>query len=55
MFIGREQELKKLNRMYRSDKPEVAVIYGSRFRKDEAVKDCSHSGGEKIPKPADRR
>ena len=27
MFIGREQELKKLNRMYRSDKLEVAVIY----------------------------
>ena len=30
MFIGREQELKKLNRMYRSDKLEVAVIYGRR-------------------------
>ena len=30
MFIGREQELKKLNRMYQSDKLEVAVIYGRR-------------------------
>lgn len=30
MFIGREQELKKLNRMYQSDKLEVAIIYGRR-------------------------
>ena len=30
MFIGRAQELKKLNRMYQSDKLEVAVIYGRR-------------------------
>lgn len=30
MFIGRVQELKKLNRMYQSDKLEVAVIYGRR-------------------------
>ena len=30
MFIGREQELKKLNRMYESEKLEVAVIYGRR-------------------------
>lgn len=30
MFIGREQELKKLNRMYASDKLEVAIIYGRR-------------------------
>ncbi|MDE6971596.1 MAG: ATP-binding protein [Lachnospiraceae bacterium] len=30
MFIGREQELKKLNRMYQSDKLEAAVIYGRR-------------------------
>ncbi len=30
MFIGREQELKKLNRMYGSDKLEVAIIYGRR-------------------------
>ncbi|MCM1121333.1 MAG: ATP-binding protein [Eubacterium sp.] len=30
MFIGREQELKKLNRMYQSNKLEVAIIYGRR-------------------------
>ena len=30
MFIGREQELKRLNMMYASGKPEVAVIYGRR-------------------------
>ena len=30
MFIGREQELKRLNRMYESEKLEVAVIYGRR-------------------------
>ena len=30
MFIGREQELKKLNKMYQSSKLEVAVIYGRR-------------------------
>lgn len=30
MFIGREQELRKLNRMYQSDKMEVAIIYGRR-------------------------
>lgn len=30
MFIGRDQELKKLNQMYESSKPEVAVIYGRR-------------------------
>ena len=30
MFVGREQELRKLNRMYESDKLEVAVIYGRR-------------------------
>lgn len=30
MFIGREQELRKLNRMYLSDKLEVAIIYGRR-------------------------
>ena len=30
MFIGREQELKKLSRMYISEKLEVAVIYGRR-------------------------
>lgn len=30
MFVGREQELKKLNRMYQSRKLEVAIIYGRR-------------------------
>lgn len=30
MFIGREQELKKLNQMYRSGKLEAAIIYGRR-------------------------
>jgi AAA+ ATPase superfamily predicted ATPase len=30
MFIGRNQELKTLNRLYRSDKFEFAVIYGRR-------------------------
>ncbi|MCM1539739.1 MAG: ATP-binding protein [Blautia sp.] len=30
MFIGRQQELKRLNRMYQSGKLEVAVIYGRR-------------------------
>lgn len=30
MFIGREQELKKLDRMYQSGKLEVAIIYGRR-------------------------
>ncbi len=30
MFIGREKELKKLNRMYESEKLEVAIIYGRR-------------------------
>ncbi|HJC24184.1 MAG TPA: ATP-binding protein [Candidatus Eisenbergiella merdavium] len=30
MFIGREQELKKLNRMYQSGRLEVAIIYGRR-------------------------
>ncbi len=30
MFIGREQELKNLNRMYESDKLEVAIVYGRR-------------------------
>lgn len=30
MFIGREQELKKLNRMYESGKLETAIIYGRR-------------------------
>lgn len=30
MFIGREQELRKLNRMYQSDKLEAAIIYGRR-------------------------
>lgn len=30
MFIGRERELKKLNRMYRSGKLEVAIVYGRR-------------------------
>ena len=30
MFIGREQELKKLNQMYESTKLEVAIIYGRR-------------------------
>lgn len=30
MFIGRVQELKKLNRMYESGKLEVAIIYGRR-------------------------
>lgn len=30
MFIGREQELKKLNQMYQSTKLEVAIIYGRR-------------------------
>lgn len=29
-FIGREIELKNLNNMYRSDKFEMAVIYGRR-------------------------
>ncbi|MBD5525426.1 MAG: ATP-binding protein [Lachnospiraceae bacterium] len=30
MFIGREQELRKLNQMYQSGKLEVAIIYGRR-------------------------
>lgn len=30
MFIGRDQELKKMNRMFRSDKLEVAIVYGRR-------------------------
>lgn len=30
MFVGREKELTKLNRMYQSDKLEVAIIYGRR-------------------------
>lgn len=30
MFIGRDQELKKLKRMYQSNKLEVAIIYGRR-------------------------
>ncbi|MCD7744075.1 MAG: ATP-binding protein [Lachnospiraceae bacterium] len=30
MFIGREKELKRLNTMYKSDKLEMAVIYGRR-------------------------
>ena len=30
MFVGREKELKKLNRMYESDSFEMAVIYGRR-------------------------
>lgn len=30
MFIGRNQELKKLNKMYESGRLEVAVIYGRR-------------------------
>lgn len=30
MFVGRDQELKKLKRMYQSDKLEVAIIYGRR-------------------------
>ena len=30
MFIGREQELSQLNRLYGSDKFEFAVIYGRR-------------------------
>ena len=30
MFIGREQELASLNRLYTSDKFEFAVIYGRR-------------------------
>lgn len=30
MFIGRQQELKKLGRMYQSDKLEVAIVYGRR-------------------------
>lgn len=30
MFIGRDQELKKLNQMYASGKLEVAIIYGRR-------------------------
>ena len=30
MFIGRENELSKLNRMYKSDKFEMAIIYGRR-------------------------
>jgi len=30
MFIGREKELKRLNTMYKSDKLEVAIVYGRR-------------------------
>lgn len=30
MFIGRDQELKKMNRMFQSDKLEVAIVYGRR-------------------------
>ncbi len=30
MFIGREQELKKLNQMYQSARLEVAIVYGRR-------------------------
>ena len=30
MFIGRQKELAKLNRMYRNGKLEVAIIYGRR-------------------------
>ena len=30
MFVGREKELKKLNNMYKSEKLEVAIIYGRR-------------------------
>ncbi|MCD7956031.1 MAG: ATP-binding protein [Lachnospiraceae bacterium] len=30
MFIGREKELKRLNAMYKSDKLEVAIVYGRR-------------------------
>ncbi len=30
MFIGRERELKKLNRMYQSGRLEVAIVYGRR-------------------------
>src|SRR3989339_1984688 len=30
MFVGRESELNKLNKMYESDKFEFAVIYGRR-------------------------
>ena len=30
MFIGREQELNTLNKLYRSDRFEFAVIYGRR-------------------------
>lgn len=30
MFIGREKELKRLNSMYKSEKLEVAIIYGRR-------------------------
>lgn len=30
MFVGREQELSCLNRLYQSDKFEFAVIYGRR-------------------------
>lgn len=30
MFIGRQRELNKLNKMYKSDKLEVAIIYGRR-------------------------
>lgn len=30
MFIGRDRELSKLNRMYQSDRLEVAIVYGRR-------------------------
>lgn len=30
MFVGRQQELKKLNKMYESGQFEFAIIYGRR-------------------------
>ena len=31
MFVGRKNELSKLNRMFASDKFEMAIIYGRRI------------------------
>lgn len=53
MFIGREKELKRLNTMYKSDRLEVAIVYGRRRMGkttliNEFCKDKTDSGGVKI-------
>lgn len=56
MFIGRSKELSKLNRMYKSDKFEMAIIYGRRrVGKTTLINELYGKAGAWLSEPSIRK